>query len=557
MSQTRICVLTAAALAVLSLGLMIGRYYVLGDEVKVPVGPGTWKVTLSVRGKTLSNDARVMTATPLDFGAQHVLRELCHSDELLDKPPTVRHPERRQVLWSPRAGVSEGNFRTRQEFYCSVGVPRPTAPMSELAQTLYAPPRPGEYLYPAQHLESAHPQIAALAERLTAGQSRVEEQVEALFHHVDQEIRNEASISDPGMSALECLQNGSGDPAGKSRLLVALCRNRGIPARLVTGLALTRGQEQTAHQWVEAWLGEYWLPLCPFNHHFGRVPHTYLVFGFGDFPIVRGHNVRDLDYGFLIERVSAAEVMSEEQPSRLRQVLRQLSLYSLPPPEQRLVEFLLLLPIAALIVCLYRNLIGLYTFGTFAPALVGLAFRDLGGLPGILVFVSIVLIGWVMRRILDRYHLLQVPRMSLLLSLVVIVLILAIVAANCKDLAATKYISLFPIVILTGMIERFWAMEVEDGAGSSFRSLLGTMLTAASISLFLSLHAVVRHMFRFPETLGLIMAVQLLLGRYTGYRLLELFRFRDFWRPPTGRYQVLAGRETLALAGRLPFSDAS
>jgi hypothetical protein len=556
MSQTRICILTAVILAVLSLGLMIGRCCVLGDEVKMPAGPGTWKVTLSVRGRSQGGDAQLMTATPLDFGAQHILREICQSDELLDKPPNVRHPDRRQVLWSPRAGRGEATFRARQEFYCSVGVPRPTAPMSQLGQKLYAPPGPGQDLFEARHLESNHPQVAALAERLTAGHSGIEEQVEALFHHVDRKIRNEATISDPGMSALECLENGSGDPAGKSRLLVALCRNRGIAARLVTGLVLTRGQEQAAHMWAEAWVGEYWLPLCPFNHHYGRVPHNYLVFGFGDCPIVRSHNVQDLDYAFLIERVSPADVLAEEQPSRLRQVLRQLSLYSLPPPEQRLVEFLLLLPIAALIVCFYRNLIGLYTFGTFAPALVGLAFRDLGGLPGILVFVSIVLIGWVMRRVLDRYHLLQVPRMSLLLSLVVIVLILAIVAANCKELAATKYISLFPIVILTGMIERFWAMEVEDGAGSSFRSLLGTMLTAASISLFLSLHAVVRHMFRFPETLGLIMAVQLLIGRYTGYRLLELFRFRDFCRPAARPYRVVAGRETLALAGRPPFGAA-
>ena len=93
---------------------------------------------------------------------------------------------------------------------------------------------------------------------------------------------------------------------------------------------------------------------------------------------------------------------------------------------------------------------------------------------------------------------------------------------------ATKYISLFPMVILTGMIERFWTLETEDGASSSFKTLLGTLIIAASISLVLSLHALVRHMFRYPETIGLIIAGQLLIGRYTGYRLSELFRFRDF-----------------------------
>src|SRR5919204_457804 len=138
------------------------------------------------------------------------------------------------------------------------------------------------------------------------------------------------------VTAVECLQNGSGDAPAKSRLLVALCRNRGIPARLVTGLPLKKGHEQTAHVWAEA---------C----------------------------------------------------------------------------------------------------------------------------------------VLDHYHLLQVPRMAFLLSLVVVVLITAIVTANYQDLPATKYISLFPMVILTGMIERFWTLDVEDGTASSFQTLLGTMLIAATI----------------------------------------------------------------------------
>ena len=59
--------------------------------------------------------------------------------------------------------------------------------------------------------------------------------------------------------------------------------------------------------------------------------------------------------------------------------------------------------------------------------------------------------------------------------LVVIVLVSLIVAANYHDLPATRYISLFPMVILTGMIERFWTLEVEDSTGSSFRTLLYTM----------------------------------------------------------------------------------
>jgi len=113
---------------------------------------------------------------------------------------------------------------------------------------------------------------------------------------------------------------------------------------------------------------------------------------------------------------------------------------------------------------------------------------------------------------------------------VFIILILTVVSANClsQPIEATKYIPLFPLIILTGMIERFWTLETEDSTRASFRTLLGTMVMAAIIALFLSWRAVVNHMFVFPETLGIVMAMQLLIGRYTGYRLTELFRFKDF-----------------------------
>jgi hypothetical protein len=526
MSRTTLCVVTAAVVAVLSLGIMLVRYQVLGDEVKAPAGPNTYKVTMVVRGKT-NGDARLFTACPLDFNRQHVSHETCHSAELTGKHQDGRRGDRRQIQWSPRGNI-RGPFQARYEFYCRVDVHRPSTPMSRLADHLYARPGAGEYIEPEPRIDSNHPDISNLALDLTGGLDRPADQARTLFQFVDKEIANEPGAGGPGLSALECLQSGRGDALAQSRLLAALCRNRGIPARLVTGLTLAKTNDQKAHFWVEAWVGDHWMPMCPFHHHCGHLPASYVVFGFGDVTMVRGQNVRNLEYACLVEPKAPP---GQEQPaarSALYNLFEAISFDTLPPAERKLAEFLLLLPIAALIICLFRNLVGVNSFGTFAPALIGMAFRDLRSLPGILVFVSLVLIGWGMRRVLDRYHLQQVPRTALLLTLVVAVLLVAILLANFQHVAVTRYFSLFPMVILTGMIERFWTLETEDGTTSSFRTLLGTLFIAASISLFLSLHAVVNHLCRYPETLGLIMAAQLLIGRYTGYRLSELLRFRDF-----------------------------
>jgi hypothetical protein len=533
MSRTTLCLVTAAGLAVLSLGLMCWRRSVLGSETHVPSGPGTWKVTMVMRGKS-HGDARLITAAPLDFNRQHVFNEVYRSAELKPKQqevrmPDVRHPDRRLVLWSQRPGTRKGPFQARFEFCCVVRYHHPTGSMTRLTKLLYAPPRLGEHVRREPRIDPSDREISKLALRLTAGLERPADQAVELFRYVDREIGNEPTMSGPGMSCVECLKTGSGDAAAKSRLLVSLCRNRGIPARLVTGLALSMDHKETAHVWVEAWVNGHWMPMCPYYHHLDKVPPTYLIFGFGDMVMARGHNVHDLDCKFLAEHRPHPEEAAESEGFSLREFMLSYSLNTLPPAETHLVEFLLLLPIAALIICVFRNIIGLNSFGTFAPALIGLAFRELReSWRGVLVFISIVLIGWGMRRILDRYHLLQVPRKAFVLSLVVILLITSIVAANSNNVEATRYIALFPMVILTGMIERFWTLEVEDGTASSFKTLLGTMVIAATISLIVSLPAVVSHMFCYPETLGLIMALQLLIGRYTGYRLSELFRFRDF-----------------------------
>src|SRR5207248_2466078 len=131
---------------------------------------------------------------------------------------------------------------------------------------------------------------------------------------------------------------------------------------------------------------------------------TYLVFTFGETPAVVGHHVRDLNYAFLVEKAGPEAGGAEGGP--LRRAFLAVSLFALSPNDQELVRFLLLLPVAALVVCVFRNVIGLASFGTFAPALLGLAFREFHSMPGLLVFVGIVLVGWLMRRVLNHYHLL-------------------------------------------------------------------------------------------------------------------------------------------------------
>jgi len=227
---------------------------------------------------------------------------------------------------------------------------------------------------------------------------------------------------------------------------------------------------------------------------------------------------------FAVVLVLAASVTSllfffNERPALVPQ--------DLPPAERQLVEFLLLLPLAALICCVIRTVIGLHTFGTFAPALLGLSFREVQSLAGVFILIVVLSVGWMTRRGLAQLNLLQVSRSAVLLSVAVMLLLAYVLLSNHRGNPVSGAIPFLPLVIVTALVERFWTMEEEDGTSAALRTMAATLLTSLTVFLFVRWEFIVRSMIDSPELLGLVVAAQITLGRYTGFRLVELYRFRD------------------------------
>jgi hypothetical protein len=569
MSRTGLTVVTALALSALSVALMVGRHYVLGSEIDGTPGTGTWKVTLVVEGRLSGANASITTVLPPDFRRQHIIDETFSSTELTHAVRTARDGGQRRAIWRARAGAARPQpFRIAYTFRCVTGMHRPTAGMVQRTHALDAAPSPeGRYFRPAPLVESEHPEVTALAERLVSLDDDAAQRARALFDYVTGLPAGEAA------GALDCLREGSGSDAGKSRLLVALCRNSQLAARPVSGLVLAEGTPALYH-WAEAWVENHWLPMDPAGGRFGtaRLPGNYLVLQLGDQP-VHGEEARFQVRYSTTDLHDSLGPEAAPPPSPAKRLWRKMSLGNLRPEEQGWVKFLLLLPVAALVVSIFRTVVGITTFGTFGPALLGLVCRDLTDFPWALgLFVSIMLFGWGVRRVLDRYHLLMVPRISVLLTCIVILLVVGLMLLGPYAGATHGYVALLPLIILTHMVERFWTVETEDGTAASFKTLLGTVVVAVVVTFVVNfdlpvnalLHLfhhgpavptdVVRTtLFRYPEALGLFLAAQLLIGRYTGYRLTELFRFRDLLLeefPPGATHEPAGSRPATEGNGR-------
>jgi len=202
------------------------------------------------------------------------------------------------------------------------------------------------------------------------------------------------------------------------------------------------------------------------------------------------------------------------------------SLFGLPIATQEVYRILLLIPVGALVLVLMRNVVGVKTFGTFMPILIALAFRETELLWGVVLFSLVVALGLSVRFYLEHLKLLIVPRLASVLIVVVLLMVVISVITHKLGLERGLSVALFPMVILTMTIERMSIVWEERGAAEAIQQGLGSLAVAVLAYLVMSISYIAYLVFVFPELMLLLLASTLLLGRYAGYRLLELRRFK-------------------------------
>ena len=119
----------------------------------------------------------------------------------------------------------------------------------------------------------------------------------------------------------------------------------------------------------------------------------------------------------------------------------------------------------------------------------------------------------------------------MVLTLVVWCIIFSVSLLDYFHVIPSTKAVLLPMVILTMTVERFYLTTEEDGPRFAVQLMAGTAVVAACCYAILRWDEVGNLLLAFPELHLFTLAALILLGRYTGYRLTELWRFRDFLEP--------------------------
>ena len=366
--------------------------------------------------------------------------------------------------------------------------------------------------------------VGKVLQRLPRANLMTESEKLEWFHRFCSNELARATGEDEGDDVLWALASKRTSPVGRAKVFVTLCRAVDIPARLVVGFELRQSGRAQPHVWAEVHRENHWVPFDPV-HGFSRVmPKWFVPIRRGDEKVIRTKGAKNVVVHYSILRSATDPKVLQAEGRRLSHIF---DLTRLPLNLHGTLSLMLLLPFGALVTAVFRNIVGLRTLGTFAPALLAMSFIYAAWGMALVILAVVVIVGLAGRAMLERLHLLMVPRLSIILTTIILCVVFAISLLNYFVPEQSAQTVLIPLVILTILIERFFVTSEEDSTRYAVQLVLGTVVVATFCYLLLRWDDVGQLVLIYPEIHFFTIALFILIGRYTGYRLTELWRFRD------------------------------
>ena len=189
------------------------------------------------------------------------------------------------------------------------------------------------------------------------------------------------------------------------------------------------------------------------------------------------------------------------------------------------IFLILLTPFLALIVSFTRIVVGLPTLDMLVPIALSFALVAVGVTVGLLVLGAIVIASYVAKKSLLRLRIMFYPKRSLSMVFLSLSVFAALTVGVALDFDRILSVSIFPILILMLLGDMIVSVQLHKSPSETF-IITGTTIMIGLIGYFAATSNVIQSVIiLYPETVLLVIPANIIIGRYFGLRMLELFRF--------------------------------
>jgi len=426
-------------------------------------------------------------------------------------------------------GETEGSGKVETAFTV---IPRNVAYRIDPSFTVPGPPAEAmlPFLESTESIQVSHPAIAALAADLAPAGSSAVKALRRIYDY----CLGLGPIEPPGgplhsrvEDALATLESRAGSDLGKIRLFAALARHQGLPTRLVQGVVLDRGPDVEPVTWAEVRVGTSWIPFFPGRDLFARTGGALVPFVRGDRPIVEVAPEADLRVRYEVEKSFAVRGRLVEgdfgkAPTSWLGLWGALEEAGISINMQRI---LLMIPFGAFMSVLVRNVLGLRTFGFFMPLLIAIAATRAGLGWTLAAFLFVVGVVCQIRLLAKPLRLLHFPLQAIMLTGVITTVTGLAAAGALLGNLRLAHLTFLPVVVLTIVTEKFSIIIEEEGPLEVLKVTIMSIIATVLCFLVMDSWYLQTVVLTFPESLLCVILLEIMIGTWTGVRLMEYVRF--------------------------------
>ncbi len=200
------------------------------------------------------------------------------------------------------------------------------------------------------------------------------------------------------------------------------------------------------------------------------------------------------------------------------------------------VMLILFLPIVVTVITFFRQIVGIKAFGIYTPAMITFAFLIIGmqsgnlmnGVKyGVTMFIMVIVVGTMSRVFMKRFRLLYLPRMAIVITMVAFVTLGILMISGFFQRTGLANVSIFPILIMITLVEKFVSTQIEKGSRIAIILSIETLAISLIAYFLIGWPALASFVQKYPLAVFLTIAINIFLGRWSGLRITEYFRFNN------------------------------
>ena len=189
------------------------------------------------------------------------------------------------------------------------------------------------------------------------------------------------------------------------------------------------------------------------------------------------------------------------------------------------IFLILLTPFLALLVSFTRTIIGLPTLDMLVPIALAFALVAVGITVGLLVLGAILIASYLSKASLSKLRIMFYPKRSLSMVFLSLAVFAALTLGVVLEFDRILSVSIFPILVLMLLGDMIVSVQLHKSSSETFL-ITGTTIVIGLLGYVAATSSVIQNMIiLYPEIVLLVVPANIIVGRYFGLRVLEMFRF--------------------------------